>query len=162
VANLPEHLLQYRVHGAGITGRARLRQLFSTRLAQQAAKVRRTGGADPFSSLSGPPDWRDPGFGNSHEFSVVASLYRLLAIATEPTMAPEPTGMETDGLDFSILNDGRFVLSHAERSLAQTALLNVIRQHGFGKSNRIGLAWQFVRLHPPRAMKLLYETLRGL
>jgi glycosyltransferase involved in cell wall biosynthesis len=44
IAVLPECLLQYRVYPASVTNRARLRQLFSTRLAQRAAEMRRAEG----------------------------------------------------------------------------------------------------------------------
>ena len=47
VANLPQTLVRYRVHGGSASRRLALRQCFSTRLACAAAAARASSGADP-------------------------------------------------------------------------------------------------------------------
>ncbi len=158
VANLPEHLVQYRRHGRGVTDRLRLRQLFSVRLAQQAAQLRRAGQDDCVSSWDQPPDWRDPEFGRLKRYGQMAALFRFLDLAIDPNA----TETEQDSLDVSVLTDNDPPLSHAERRMAQVALLDLIRRRGrLRASSRAALVWRFIRLHPSRAAKLGYEALNG-
>jgi len=158
IANLPEYLVQYRRHGGGVTDRSRLRALFSVRLAQQAALVRRAGQDDTVSSWDKPPDWRDPEFGRLKPYGKMAALFRFLDLATDRNA----TEAEQDSLDVAVLTDNETPLSHAERRMAQVALLDLIRRRGrLRASSRAALIWRFIRLHPPRAAKLGYEALNG-
>ncbi len=158
VANLPECLVQYRRHDSGVTARSRLRQLFSVRLAQLAAQGRRAGQDDTASTWDKPPDWRDPEFRRSKLYGKMASLFRFLDLATDPD-APET---EQDSLDISVLADDEAPLSHAERRLAQIALLDLIRRRGrLRGASRAALVWRFIGLHPSRAVKLTCQTLNG-
>jgi hypothetical protein len=143
IAILPERLLQYRVHGESVTASARVRQMFSTRLAQRAALVRHSGAPDPAAQLTVPPDWQSAESLNSPLTGDLARLYRLLALADAAAIPAE--------IDLAPLSDGRIELNHPERKLAQLALLNLIKQ---GAPNRVALLWHFLRLHPLRAIKL--------
>jgi Glycosyl transferase family 2 len=152
VANLPECLLQYRWHSASATHRAGVRQLFSTRLAQRAARERSRGGNDPTAGLATPPDWRASQAESSLLYGDLVPLFRLLELADRADGAGN--GVTAD---LSVLGDRSIALTHAERRMAQLALLNLLRQ---GQKDRAKLLSQFVRLHPLRALKLAYRALR--
>lgn len=149
VANLPERLLQYRVHSESVSQTARLRQLFSTRLAQRAAHSRQSGAYDPTSHLTAPPDWHTADALRSPVYGDLARLYRLLSAADSDA---------TGEVDLSPLNDPLLVLMHAERKMAQIALLTLIKR-GTASVSRMALLRQFIRLHPPRALALGFGAL---
>lgn len=150
IAILPERLLAYRVHSDSVTASARVRQMFSTRLAQRAALVRRSGAPDPVVQLTMPPDYAAPESLDSPLYGDLARLYRVLALADAATIPAD--------VDLVPLRDGTNELNHAERKLAQMALLNLFKQGSLIKQGapygRAALLWQFVRLHPLRAIKL--------
>ena len=155
IANLPECLLQYRVHPESVSHRARVRQLFSTRLAQRAAQARRAGGHDPAMELTGPPDWQAPESSTSPIYSDLAKLFRLLDLAEASNIG----ATKGNHLDIAALCDGKVVLNHAERRMAQLALLNMLKTKMSGAS-RAALLYHIVRLHPPRALRLGLQALR--
>jgi glycosyltransferase involved in cell wall biosynthesis len=59
IANLPDVVLHYRIHGDQVSVRQKLRQMFSTDLAVRTASLRRSGAPDPMASADGPIDWHD-------------------------------------------------------------------------------------------------------
>jgi glycosyltransferase involved in cell wall biosynthesis len=151
IANLPERLLQYRWHGASATHRAGVRQLFSTRLAQRAALARRRDGRDPAAGLTAPPDWRAAESLNAPLYADLVPLYRLLDLADRRDLA----GMSGADLDLAVLRDRKIVLTHAERRMAQLALVNLLRQGVLpARTSYASLLLQLVRLHPLRALRL--------
>jgi len=147
IANLPERLLSYRVHPENVTHSARVRQLFSTRLAQRAAQARRRQLPDPSAALVTPPDWLAPESLESPFYGDMARLFRFLALADAFAIV--------GAVDISPLSDRAIELTHAERHLAQLALLNLLKQ-GITLPGTSRAAWlgQFIRLHPLRALKL--------
>jgi len=149
IAILPERLLQYRVHTGSVSSTARLRQLFSTRLAQRAAQDRQRGAYDPTIHLTAPPDWSLPDALQSPVYGDLARLYHLLSAADS---------IASRAVDLSPLDDPRLVLTHAERKMAQVALLTLIKR-GTLYTNRTALFRQFIRLHPPRALAFLFRAL---
>jgi len=153
VANLAEHLLQYRVHRDNATPRARVRQLFSTRLAQISAAARRSGRSDPIDQLSGPADWRDAKFLRSPLWADVAGLYRFLELADPAVMA----NTTDDDVQIAAIANPKITLTHAERRLAQLALMNLVRRRST-RLSRSALLWQLVRLHPLRAVRLCSQA----
>lgn len=158
IANLPEYLVQYRLHTTNITHRHRVRQLFSARLAQRAAHLRQTGKYDPTSELTTAPNWRDTEVLKSPIYGDIARLFRFLELGD----SVELTSLTADQFDAAALNESDIVLNHAERRMAQLALLNLLRQGASLRvSQRIGVLWNFVRLHPPRAAQLGYQLLHG-
>jgi glycosyltransferase involved in cell wall biosynthesis len=156
VANLPECLLQYREHPASVTHRARVRQLFSTRLVQLAAQARRTSGRDPTTALTAPPDWRAAESLNAPTYPDLARLYRLLELAD----VANPADPERDPIDLAVLTDRHIVLNHAERRMAQLALLNLLKSGAAPQgATRADVLRHFIRLHPARAIRLGYHAL---
>jgi glycosyltransferase involved in cell wall biosynthesis len=154
IANLPKCLLQYRMHPASVTHTARLRQLFSARLVQRAALARRTTVHDPTSELTAPPNWRTPEFLSSQIYGDLARLFRFLDFADTVDI----TGKNGD--DISVLSDRNIVLNHAERRIAQLALLTLLKRGGeLSETNRAVLLWHFIRLHPLRALQFGYQAL---
>jgi glycosyltransferase involved in cell wall biosynthesis len=158
VANLPECLLQYRVHGAGVSHRSRLRQMFSTRLVQRTAAARRSKMQGPHIDLTAPPDWLATESLSSPVYGDLARLYCLLDLAD----SQNPTGARDHRPDIAALTDCGIVLNHAERRMAQLALLNLLKRDSASRqaSRAAVLLWHFIRLHPPRAIQLGYEALR--
>lgn len=121
VANLPEHLVQYRLHDANVTQSEAIRQAFSVRLAQRSAKARRETGFDPADNLTIPPNWRSE---SVSFYAEDAALYRLLDLA-DSAIAPDVTFAETD---FSPLLERIAELSHAERNLAALAMVQHLKR----------------------------------
>jgi glycosyltransferase involved in cell wall biosynthesis len=118
LANLPENLVEYRVHGENVTSRNATRQAFSARLARRAARARRETGSDPAASLTEPPDWRSPAADVSF-YADDAMLYRLLDLAE-----PDLTSDAYAAADFAPLAARFDELNHAERALAARAMIN--------------------------------------
>ena len=158
VANLPEYLLQYRVHPDSVTHTARVRQLFSARLARQAAEGRQSSGRDPTSALIAPPDWHAREFADASTFSDIARLFQFLDLAD----ARSVTGVTKAGADISPLTDHNLRLNHAERRMAQLAVLNLLKDKGVAQIPRRDLLWHFFQLHPLRAIEIGYRALRGI
>ena len=123
VANLPEILVDYRVHDAGVTNVQALRQAFSARLARRAARVRRETGHDPADGLADPPDWRSPEAAALF-YADDARIYRLLDLADASASA----GKDANVVDLAPLFAQFSDLAYAERTLATVAMLNHIRR----------------------------------
>jgi glycosyltransferase involved in cell wall biosynthesis len=121
VANLPQVLVEYRVHGGNVTARNAVRQAFSARLARLAARLRRETGRDPAQDLAAAPDWRAAEASSSF-YAEDAALYRLLDLA-DPDVA---AGAGRDA-DFGLLASRFDDLTHAERALAARAMLYHVR-----------------------------------
>jgi glycosyltransferase involved in cell wall biosynthesis len=156
VAILPECLLQYRLHTASVTHRARVRQLFSTRLVQRAAQARRANAYDLTWELTAPPNWQATESLNSPIYGDLVQLFRLLDLADSSREA----GPNDDRINISALSDRSIVLNHAERRMAQLALLNLLKRGGtLRETTRAVLLRHFIRLHPLRAMRLGYRAL---
>jgi len=153
IANMTEYLLQYRVHPGSVSRTAQVRQLFSARLAQRAARARRTTGDDPTSKLLAPPDWD----ASDHSDAIGADLAKLFRLL-ELTGAE---GTKAKAVDISPLRERELVLNHAERRMAQLALLNMLKNKMAVEIPRPVLLWHFVRLHPLRAISLGYRALQG-
>jgi hypothetical protein len=155
VANLPEPLMQYRWHSTnGIP--AQIRQLFSARLAQMAARERRTTGRDPTVELSSPPSWQ-AAESDRTTYRDLVPTFRLLDLA-DPSVA---SAADISRVDLSPLSDRHVQLNHAERRMAQLALLNLMR--GSSKTpwrHRAALVSHFIRLQPLRALRLGYAAIR--
>jgi hypothetical protein len=118
LANLPENLVEYRVHGENVTSRNAIRQAFSARLARRSARARRETGSDPAGSLTEPPDWRSPAADASF-YADDAMLYRLLDLAD-----PNAPADAYAAADFALLAARFGELNHAERALAARAMIN--------------------------------------
>ena len=156
LANLPECLLQYRSHPASVTHRARARQLFSARLARRAAHARCSNAHDPTSELTAPPNWQATEAPASPIYGDLVRLFRLLDLADSSMMSANG-----GHIDISALSDRNIVLNHAERRMAQLALLNLLRgRTTLPEASRAMLLRHFIRLHPLRAIQLGYQALR--
>jgi glycosyltransferase involved in cell wall biosynthesis len=131
LANVAETLVQYRRHDANVTARRAIRQSFSVRLAQRAARIRRECGCDPATNLATAPDWRLPEALNSFYADDVAT-YRMLDLA-DPSSSPEYREA-----DFSPLFERLSDLNHAERRLAALATINHLRLAPVTEAARTG------------------------
>jgi glycosyltransferase involved in cell wall biosynthesis len=122
VANLPQILVCYRVHGGNVSQRFGVRQCFSARLARAAAAARRSSGVDPAARLSGPPDWWAPEAAQAF-YAEAAHICRLLDLADRSAIA-------THRMDEVRLPSARQIveLSHAEKLLARRSLVNLLMQ----------------------------------
>jgi GT2 family glycosyltransferase len=119
VANLPEALVKYRVHGASVSQLHGLRQAFSARLAQRAAQARRRQERDPTETLTALPDWRCPRSAEAF-YARDAALYRWLERACDESVEGDDEGLAP----CEALFDRSPGLSHAERQLAAQALIS--------------------------------------
>jgi len=137
VANLPQPLVRYRIHGGNVTGRLGVRQCFSARLAGASALARRTSGVDPAERLSGPPDWWASQA--AHEFyAEAAQLCRFLDLADRGKLAAHSTAEITLPSVQQMID-----LSHAEKKLAGRSLVNLLmerRRRGALSARRLVLA----------------------
>jgi glycosyltransferase involved in cell wall biosynthesis len=153
VENLREVLTKYRIHQDGVTTTKVVRQLFSTRLAVRSAEMRKSGRSDLAETWSHPPEWHS--LLNEEGFSDAARVCLLLQHA------------DRNGNDASIgLSEVRSALrvplTHRERKIAQLALLNLVnRRDWLSPLSRAELMTRCFFLHPPRALKLLFERLTG-
>jgi glycosyltransferase involved in cell wall biosynthesis len=120
VANLPQTLVRYRVHGNSVTRRLALRQCFSTRLARAAAAARANSGTDPAANLSGPPDWWAPQ-AMSEFYAEAAAICRFLDMADPGVIAAYGTA------EVRLPNTRQLLeFSHVEKVLAQRSLVNLL------------------------------------
>ncbi len=146
VANIPEALVQYRAHEAGVTGRDAIRQSFSVRLAQRAAAARRGGQGDVAAALVAPPDW----WATASETTFFADdvgFYRFLDAA--PAQAVN---------HLTAVRRRLFALNHVERKLAQMRLHALLRHfEAPGATSRIRMMMLFALLHPARACSLAWQ-----
>jgi GT2 family glycosyltransferase len=120
IANLPQTLVRYRVHGDNVSRRLGVRQCFSARLARAAAAARKAYGNDPAQRLSGPPDWWAPK-ATREFYADAAQICRFLDLADPGALAAHGTA------DIRLPNAQQIVeLSHAEKKLARRSLLNLL------------------------------------
>jgi hypothetical protein len=154
VANLPEALGGHRIHPDTVTARAGLRQAFSVRLARRCARARQGNEPDPSAGMSEPIDLEG---GGSHEpFASETRLFRALAFADQATFDRRlPTPEDLDAISSTSFPDRR------EASLAQTALVNILRRRVAPKPvSRLTLARTLIRIDAWRALRLAF-TARG-
>lgn len=130
VANLPEPLIEYRWHGANVTRRNAIRQAFSVRLAQRAARARRESGRDPADILTTSPDWRASDADASF-YASDAALYRMLDLAD-----PDIAAAVANATDFAPLATRFAELNHAERALAAQAMIHHMMHAERGRAHR--------------------------
>ncbi len=147
IANLPETLVRYRVHGGNVSRRLGVRQCFSARLARAAAVARRSSAADPADRLSGPPDWWAPEA--AHEFyAEAAQICRFLELADRGVLAAHGT----DGVQLPNVQQ-ILGLSHAEKKLARRCLFNLLTERNRPAGLPFGrLAFALATLHIGRAI----------
>lgn len=153
IAIVPEVLIKYRVHQQSVSANLAIRQLFSSRLAIRSAMARRSGRADPLENLSSPPDWNE--IENGSGIYADAKIFQLLQYSA---------GLKSPGLSVAEIRAACAApLTHAERKIAQVALLNVIRgQEDLPLLVNAELLARMFCLHPTRALKLLWTNeLRG-
>jgi|SRR6185369_13912 len=156
IAILPEKLIQYRVHGKNISRRAQARQLLSTRLAQWSATLRWRGDEDPLVQLQTPPSSESLHALGHAALVELARLFCVLELADASDLSL-PTGR---GLDLTVLDGHTLKLTHAERRLAQLALINVLKNTSPLETGYFGLVSRLIRLHPARASYLFIASLR--
>ncbi|MBI3436795.1 MAG: glycosyltransferase [Proteobacteria bacterium] len=151
VANVPEIVVQYRVHDRNVSTNNEIRQLFSTRLAQRAARLRRTTGVDPCDRLADPPDW-NRAESRSAFYAEDAQIARFLACANTID-AGNSRDRETDLARIPLAQ-----FNHRERKIAQYAIVNLLQQKD--ASNPPHRLWRTLfRLHPARAAVLALQML---
>jgi hypothetical protein len=147
IANLPEHLIQYRVHAANLSRLDAVRQSFSVRLAQRSAAGRRNGAADPARDLLSPPDW----WGTEAEtafFSEDVDFFRFL-----------DSGPADGEAYISAVRRHLFGLNHVERKLAQLRLQRLLQDTGAPLGVRqLGILGLIAILHPPRALSMMFNA----
>ncbi|MEA2781826.1 MAG: hypothetical protein QOK29_3370 [Rhodospirillaceae bacterium] len=154
IANLPELLVRYRYYATNVTSRKTLRQLFSVRLAREASLGRRKNGYDPTASLASPPDWwaaeADKAF-----YADNARMYRFLELSDTKVAADFDLGR----VDLSAFLQQFRRLTHAERKLAQLAVINLLRRRNRPPNLSTGaLLFLLFRLHPARAARLAWSA----
>jgi GT2 family glycosyltransferase len=140
IANLPETLVRYRVHGGSFSKRFAVRQCFSLRLGLAATAARRTSGTDPTEHLSGPPDWWAPQAINTF-YGETAAISRFLDMS-------DAAVIEARGANAIRLPTSQQMLefTHAERVLARRSLINLLtmRQRPSSLSQRRVVAALFM------------------
>jgi GT2 family glycosyltransferase len=150
VANLAEHLTQYRRHDSNLSRRDAIRQSFSVRLAQRSAAGRRSGGGDPADALAAPPDWWTEAAGTSF-FADDVDLYRLL----DSDRLQGPQYLRAVLARLSSFN-------HVERRLAQMRLRAMLREIGPPiRPQHLWIAALIAVLHPVRALSFVWGGTRG-
>ena len=150
VANLSKRLIQYRVHQADHHLVNAARQSFSARLAQRSAQGRRCRGKDPAIALSSPPDWWAADSETSF-FSVDVGFYRFV----DSDKANAVSYLSQVWARF-------FSLNHVERKLAQLRLKQLLREFGWEmRLSQVEAAILFLILHPPRAIRLMFQSNSG-
>jgi hypothetical protein len=129
--------------------------MFSTRLVQRSAAARQTNAHGPDIDVTAPPDWLATESLSSPIYGDIARLYCLLDLADSSNL----TGPCDHRSDISALSNGNIVLNHAERRMAQLALLNLLKRSTASRNtSRAATLWHFIRLHPLRAIQLGYQA----
>jgi len=155
LANLPHRLVQYRRHDGNVSERCKLRQMFSARLARRSALGRKIHGSDPADELTASPDWNaadsDRGF-----YREDAKLYRFLELSTaDAARSPGDAAFILSAAPIDALP-----MTHDERRLAQIAMLKIATAASeLPSSRRMRLLFDFIRLHPARAIKLVSDRI---
>ncbi len=120
VAILPEALVRYRRHEAGVTQRSAVRQIFSMRLARRAARMRREVGTDPLAGQTEPPDWWADDVA-ARFYADDANFARFLSFAEQDA----PHAERLRDLELPSLRALQ-PLSHAEKKLVRRAVINLL------------------------------------
>jgi len=145
IANLPEHLIQYRLHAANLSRMEAVRQSFSVRLAQRSAAGRRGGAGDPARDLQSPPDWWDADAETAF-FSGDVDFFRFL-----------DSGPANGAAYLPAVRRHFFGLNHVERKLAQLRLKRLLQDIGSPLGLRqFGILALIAVLHPPRALGMMF------
>jgi GT2 family glycosyltransferase len=146
LANLPETLIDYRVHPHAVTGRQPLRMEFSARLARRAAEERRKGRPDPASALDAPPDWRRP-LPQDAFYAEECALYRWLDRADQEP----PKALIAQSRHFT----------HNERRLVAMSLLNGVRSADEAVSGPARtMMWHMCLTRPATVLKAAWSLSR--
>jgi glycosyltransferase involved in cell wall biosynthesis len=155
LANVPDCLVQYRRHDGNVSERRNLRQMFSARLARRSALSRKMHGSDPADALTAPPDWNAANADKSF-YREDARLYRFLELsAAETARSPGDTAFVLSAAPTEALP-----MTHDERKLAQIAMLKIATAAAeFSPIRRMRLLFDFIGLHPARAIKLVGDRL---
>jgi glycosyltransferase involved in cell wall biosynthesis len=145
IANLPEHLIQYRRHATNLSQLEAVRQTFSVRLARRSAAGRRGQAGDPARELLSPPDWWAPDAETSF-FSDDVDFFRFL------------DSERANGEAYiSAVQRHFFGLNHVERKLAQLRLKRLLQEIGSPIGFRqLGILVLIAILHPPRALGMAF------
>jgi hypothetical protein len=145
IANLPEHLIQYRRHATNLSQLEAVRQSFSVRLARRSAVGRRHQASDPARELLSPPDWWAPEAETSF-FSDDVDFFRFL------------DSERANGEAYiSAVQRHFFGLNHVERKLAQLRLKRLLQEIGSPIGfRRFGILVLIAILHPPRALGMAF------
>jgi glycosyltransferase involved in cell wall biosynthesis len=144
IANLRDHLIQYRRHTANLSRLDAVRQSFSVRLAQRSAAGRRGQAGDPARELLSPPDWWASDAETSF-FSGDVDFFRFL------------DSERANGEAYiSAVQRHFFGLNHVERKLAQLRLKRLLQEIGSPIGFRqFGIVALIAILHPPRALGMV-------
>jgi glycosyltransferase involved in cell wall biosynthesis len=147
IANLPEYLVQRRLHATNLSRLHAVRQSFSVRLAQRSAAGRLCGADDPVLGLLSPPDWWAADAEVSF-FSDDVGVYRFL------------DSNQSKALTYiSAVRRRFFRLNHSERRLVQLRLKWLFQELGSPIGLRqLGILILIAILHPPRALSLILHS----
>ena len=154
IAILPEILVHYRRHGGNVSKTKAVSQIFAARLARLSYAARRDTGQDPCAALLAPPEWRAADA--TMFYADDARLCRMLELA-DPAIADT---IAPPLVDIEVISRRVAELTHAEKKLAQSALINVLRRRrggaGYSRNALFGLLF---RLDPVRALRLIWRAL---
>ncbi|WP_019195350.1 glycosyltransferase [Afipia birgiae] len=151
IAILPQKLIRYRVHSESVTSQKALQQLFSTRIAQKSAAIRRCSGKDPADEMPGPPDlWS----GDSGPYGDEIRVFRILAWA-EPLHIPAL--QRNQAPDIAVLD--QFNLNRREQKIAQQAMAQLMKYHP--DTYNVSTWWRLIKLRPFRATVFIYRHLKS-
>ena len=154
IAILPEILVHYRRHGGNVSKTKAVSQIFAARLARLSYAERQKTGRDPCSAPSSPPDWHAAEAGAFYADD--ARLCRVLELA-DPAIAGTTT---PSSIDLEAVSRRLAELTHAEKKLAQSALINVLRgRRSVAGYSRGALLALIFRLDPARALRLIWGAL---
>jgi glycosyltransferase involved in cell wall biosynthesis len=157
VANLPEVMVQYRIHDINVTRLRPVREVFCARLALSAAASRRKSGRDPASALKSLPDWSSPDADVSF-YADAAKICRFLALAD----ANYANSVNLADIDLNEFKRHLPLLFHRERKLAQLSIVNLLARRGRPPQlSTITLLICLWRLHPLRAVGLTLRVFKN-
>jgi len=142
IANLAEFLVQYRKHQANVSQNKMVRQAFSVRLAQRCQFSHPTVGSETALQLDEPPDFLSPQ-ARSTFYAEDAAIYRFLALA-EPQASSR---VDVNSIDLPQFRRRILQLSHDERKLAGSAVMNLLRQNHPSSFSRVSLIAVLFCLH---------------